>query len=123
MGNAAMGVKARFHRQVIRGTGHQGLRRSAWGRGYAAEGALALVAGALGATGFGRIRAQTMAIKLGSQRVLEKAGFRHVETRFMPSAHPVPGDEQSAVVHEIWRDQLSSRHAYRNPCRPTTRRK
>jgi RimJ/RimL family protein N-acetyltransferase len=45
-----------------------------------------------------------MAINLGSRRVLEKAGFRHVETVFPSSAAAIPRAEQGEVVYEIWRD-------------------
>jgi len=82
------------------------LRREAWGNGYASEGAQALVAEAFGRLGFGRVRAQTMSINLGSRRVLEKAGFRHAETIFPAFPHPVPGEEQGEVVYEIWRDGI-----------------
>lgn len=77
------------------------LRREAWGQGYASEGARALVEQALGRFGFGRVRAQTMAVNLGSRRVLEKAGFRHVETVFPLFQHPIPGVEQGEVVYEV----------------------
>ena len=80
------------------------LRREAWGQGYGTEGARALVAEALGRLGFDRVRAQTMAANLGSRRVLEKAGFRHVEMVFPSSAAAIPGTELGEVVYEIWRD-------------------
>ena len=79
------------------------LRRNNWGQGYATEGVLALVASAFASTGFDRIQAQTMTINLGSRRVLEKAGFRHIETRFPPAPTATPGDEQGEVVYEIQR--------------------
>ncbi len=82
------------------------LRREAWGKGYGTEGARALVAEAFQRRGFDRVRAQTMAVNLGSRRVLEKAGFRHVETVFPPSSVPTPGDEQGEVVYELGRDEL-----------------
>jgi RimJ/RimL family protein N-acetyltransferase len=80
------------------------LRRDAWGQGYGTEGAQALVADAFGRQGFDRVRAQTMVVNLGSRRVLEKAGFRHVETLFPTFAHPVPGSEQGEVIYEVRRD-------------------
>ena len=79
------------------------LRRKHWGKGLATEGVLALVANAFESLGFDRIQAQTMAINQGSRRVLEKAGFRHVETLFPQLPKPVPGDEQGEVVYEIRR--------------------
>ena len=82
------------------------LRRDAWGQGYGTEGARALVAEALGRWGFDRVRAQTMAVNLGSRRVLKKAGFRHVETVFPLFPHPIPGDEQGEVVYEVRRGEV-----------------
>ena len=79
------------------------LAREAWGHGYATEGARALVAEALGG-GFDRVRAQTMAVNLGSRRVLEKAGFQFVETVFPTFAHPIPGSENGEVIYEVRRD-------------------
>ena len=84
------------------------LRREAWGQGYGTEGARALVAEALGRLGFDRVRAQTMAANFGSCRVLEKAGFRQVETVFPFAATPILGEEQGEVVYEIRRDGAQS---------------
>jgi RimJ/RimL family protein N-acetyltransferase len=80
------------------------LRREAWGKGYGTEGAQALVAEAFDRLGFDRVRAQTMAVNLGSRRVLEKAGFQHVETVFPTCARPTPGSEQGEVIYEVQRD-------------------
>lgn len=79
------------------------LRREAWGQGHGTEGAQALVTEALGRRGFDRVRAQTMAVNLGSRRVLEKAGFRHVDTVFPTHAHAIPGSEQGEVIYEVQR--------------------
>lgn len=79
------------------------LRRTAWGKGLGSEGAQAVVAQALGPMGFDRVRAQTMAVHLGSRRVLEKAGLRHIETVFPAFAHPIPGAGLGEVVYEIRR--------------------
>jgi RimJ/RimL family protein N-acetyltransferase len=79
------------------------LRREAWGRGYATEGAKALVDQALGPLGFGCVRAQTMAVNLGSRRVLDNLGMRPVETVFPRFPLPVPGDELGEVIYEIHR--------------------
>jgi RimJ/RimL family protein N-acetyltransferase len=81
------------------------LRREHWGQGYATEGVLALVASAFASMEFDRIQAQTMTINLGSRRVLEKAGFRHIETRLPPAPTATPGDEQGEVVYEIRRQR------------------
>ena len=80
------------------------LRREAWGKGYATEGACALVAEAFERLGFDRVRAQTMAVNTGSRRVMEKAGFRHVDTVFPNFPEPIDGSEQGEVVYEIRRE-------------------
>jgi RimJ/RimL family protein N-acetyltransferase len=82
------------------------LRRDAWGKGYGTEGARALVAEAFGNLGFDRVRAQTMAVNHGSRRVVEKVGFRYVETVFPSFPDPIPGSEQGEVIYEIWRDEV-----------------
>lgn len=89
-------------------TGEVGYRlaRAAWGQGYASEGAAALVAQALGAWGFDRVRAETMAVNQGSRRVLEKAGFSHIDTIFPTCSDPIAGSEQGEVVYEIRRPGL-----------------
>ena len=80
------------------------LQREAWGHGYGTEGAQALVAEAFGREGFDRVRAQTLAVNLGSRRVLEKAGFRHVDTVCPTFAHPIPGSEHGELIYEVRRD-------------------
>lgn len=82
------------------------LRRDAWGQGFASEGARALVAEALGRRGFGRVRAQTMSVNIGSRRVLEKVGFRQVEIVFPAYPHPFPGVEHGEVIYEVRRDDI-----------------
>ena len=79
------------------------LRRKAWGKGLGSEGALALIAEAFDHLGFDRIRAQTMTANLGSRRVLEKVGFRQVETVFPVYPRPFAGCEQGEVVYELRR--------------------
>lgn len=76
------------------------LRHQAWGQGYATEGVLALTAEALGRLGFARVRAETMATNIASCRVLEKAGFRQVETGSTRFAPPVPGNNPGEIVFE-----------------------
>ena len=49
------------------------LRRSAWGQGYATEGARALVRLAFTGLGVREVVATTMAVNTGSRRVMEKA--------------------------------------------------
>lgn len=90
------------------------LRRDAWGKGYATEGARALVAEALGNMGFDRVRAQTMAVNHGSRRVMEKAGFRHVETVLPSFPDRIPGSEQGEVIYDICWDEARSSEPLRD---------
>ena len=58
------------------------LRRAAWGRGYATEGARALVRTAFDVLAVDRVVATTMTVNTASRRVLEKAGLTLVRTFF-----------------------------------------
>ncbi|MDQ2584741.1 GNAT family N-acetyltransferase [Saccharothrix yanglingensis] len=73
-----------------------------WGRGYATEGARALVAHGF-ATGLHRITATAMAVNTGSRRVLEKAGLRYVRTFHEEWPDPIEGWEQGDVEYELTR--------------------
>lgn len=81
------------------------LRRVAWGRGLASEGAAALVAWGFGAAGHDAIVASTMAVNRASRRVMEKLGMRHVRTDFPVFAAPIPGTEHGEVRYELTRDE------------------
>jgi RimJ/RimL family protein N-acetyltransferase len=56
------------------------LRRTAWGKGYATEGARALLDRAFRELGVRRVFATTYGENLASQRVMEKAGLRFVRS-------------------------------------------
>ncbi|GAA1407531.1 GNAT family N-acetyltransferase [Kitasatospora putterlickiae] len=77
------------------------LRHPAWGRGYATEGARALIR--LGFTGLGveRVVAYTMAVNAGSRRVMEKAGLSYVRTFHEAYPEPVPGSEHGEVEYAL----------------------
>jgi RimJ/RimL family protein N-acetyltransferase len=77
------------------------LRRSAWGRGYATEGSLALIRRAFDEFGVRRIWAQTMAVNLASRRVMEKAGLRYVRTFHLRWNDPIPGTEHGEVEYAL----------------------
>ena len=85
------------------------LRHDAWGRGYATEGARALVSYAFTTDAHGhpvrRIVATTMAVNAGSRRVMEKAGLRYRRTVHMDWPDPLPGAEHGDVEYEITRAQ------------------
>ena len=80
------------------------LRRTAWGRGLATEGAAALLSHAFGTVGLQRVWAETMAVNTASRRVLEKVGLRHVSTYVGQWDDPIPGWEAGEVVYEVTRD-------------------
>ena len=80
------------------------LRREAWGRGYATEGARALVAKGFVELGLARIVATTMAVNRSSRRVMEKAGLTHVGNDHRCWPDPLPGSYLGDVEYEIARD-------------------
>jgi RimJ/RimL family protein N-acetyltransferase len=87
------------------------LRRSAWGHGYAAEGATALVAHAFTVPGVERVVATTMAVNLSSRRVMERAGLRYLGTRHIDWSDPLPGSEQGEAEYGLTRSEwLSAQH-------------
>ena len=79
------------------------LRRTAWGKGYATEGSLALIDHAFADPEVQRVWAETMAVNLRSRRVLEKCGMQHVRTAFPEWADPLPGSEQGEVEYALTR--------------------
>jgi RimJ/RimL family protein N-acetyltransferase len=81
------------------------LRPSAWGNGYASEGARALIDKGFGAFGLRRIWAQTMAVNLASRRVMEKAGLAYVRTFHLDWDDPLEGVEEGEVVYALTRAQ------------------
>ena len=80
------------------------LRRQDWGQGLASEGALALVDWGFGAAGYDRIVACTMAVNLGSRRVMEKIGMSYAR-KVCLDADPIPGSEHGEVWYELTRSQ------------------
>ncbi|MFD5751992.1 GNAT family N-acetyltransferase [Streptomyces sp. NPDC127033] len=89
------------------------LRRAAWGRGYATEGARALVRTAFTALGAERVTAQTMTVNTGSRRVLEKAGLRYVRTFFEEWPESIEGSEHGDVAYELTREDWEDREEVR----------
>jgi RimJ/RimL family protein N-acetyltransferase len=84
------------------------LRPTAWGRGYAAEGARALLRRAFeqyAGPGFDRVVATTMAVNAASRRVMEKAGLVYVRTFFIAWPDPIDGAEHGDVVYERAREE------------------
>jgi RimJ/RimL family protein N-acetyltransferase len=85
------------------------LRVSAWGRGYATEGAQALIRRAFSELGVSQVVATTMAVNSASRRVLEKAGLRHVRTVYLDWPDPLPGNEHGDVEYRLDRNDWAAR--------------
>ena len=79
------------------------LKASAWGRGYATEGARALVRKGFDELGVRRVWAETMAVNRASRRVMEKVGLRYVRTFHVHFDDPLPGAEHGEVEYELRR--------------------
>jgi RimJ/RimL family protein N-acetyltransferase len=79
------------------------LRRSAWGQGYATEGARALVRLAFTRLGALEVVATTMAVNTGSRRVMEKAGLRYARTVLLDWPDPLDGNEHGDVEYRLRR--------------------
>jgi RimJ/RimL family protein N-acetyltransferase len=87
------------------------LRRSAWGRGYATEGSLALIRHAFERVGAERLSARTLARNAASQRVMQKCGLGCVG-RFEYPQDVIGGadaDERAAVKYALTRTEWLSR--------------
>lgn len=81
------------------------LRRAAWGRGLATEGARRLIRHGFDTVGLDRIWAETMQVNTGSQAVMRKCGLRHVRSYVGAWPHPLPGAELGEVVYQITRSE------------------
>lgn len=81
------------------------LIRSAWGKGYATEGSRALIARAFETLGARRVWASAMVLNVKSQRVMVKAGMRHVRTFWGEWPERIPGDEHGGVEYAITREE------------------
>ncbi|MFI1202578.1 GNAT family N-acetyltransferase [Streptomyces sp. NPDC020883] len=81
------------------------LRKAAWGRGFATEGAHALVAKGFGELGYDRITANTMYVNSGSRHVMEKCGLTYVRTYFEEWPYRVEGDEHGDVEYALNREE------------------
>ncbi|WP_035858897.1 GNAT family N-acetyltransferase [Cryptosporangium arvum] len=87
------------------------LRRESWGRGYATEGAKALVDKAFTDLGVERVFAEALAVHGASRRVMEKAGLRFVRSCYDNWPDKIPGDEKGDVEYAITRDEWAANAA------------
>ena len=85
------------------------LRRRAWGRGLAREGAARLLEHGFETVSLERIRAETMAVNVRSRAVLEHLGLTHVRTEVRQWDQPLPGAELGEVVYELTASEYASR--------------
>jgi RimJ/RimL family protein N-acetyltransferase len=107
-------------RRMSEGVGELGyrLRRDAWGRGLASEGASALVTRGFAAMGLDRIVATTMAVNRASRRVMEKAGLVYVGAVYPRWRDPLPGSELGEVEYEVSRDEWEAKSLLSVPPAP-----
>lgn len=81
------------------------LRREHWGRGYATEGSLAVIAAAFDQFGAARVWGQTMTVNHRSRAVMERCGLRYVRTFHAEWNEPIEGTAQGDVEYELLRDE------------------
>jgi RimJ/RimL family protein N-acetyltransferase len=77
------------------------LRKSAWGKGYATEGLIALIDLCFTKLDIQRVFAETMAVNVASRRVMEKAGMRLARTFHPTWDDPIDGSELGEVEYEL----------------------
>ena len=77
------------------------LRGSAWGKGYATEGARALIRKGFAELGVRRVVAQTMAVNRASRRVMEKAGLTLARTFYQAWPDYIEGAEHGDVEYAL----------------------
>lgn len=78
------------------------LRSPSWGKGFATEGARALIRLGFTELGLQRIVAFTMTVNTGSRRVMEKCGLSFVRTFFLDwPGDPIEGSELGDVEYAM----------------------
>ncbi len=77
--------------------------KAAWGKGFGTEGSIALIDRGFRELGVERVYAQTMAVNIGSRRVMEKAGMRLVREFHADWPVRISGDEHGDVEYAITR--------------------
>lgn len=86
------------------------LRRSAWGKGYATEGARALIDKGFRELGVQRVLAFTMAMNGGSRRVMEKAGLHLVRLFHQTWPDVIEGAEHGDVEYALSRSDWQGKN-------------
>ena len=87
------------------------LRKSAWGKGYATEGARALIRKGFTGLGVQRVVASTMTVNSRSRRVMEKLGMTLVRSFFMDWPDHIPGNELGDVEYALTRAEWEQQEA------------
>lgn len=87
------------------------LRRNAWGRGLAVEGARAVVDEAFRDPAVRVVRAETMVVNDGSRGVMRRLGMREVRVEVREWEDPLPVAELGEVIAEVIRQEWSSTEA------------
>ncbi|MFE2293577.1 GNAT family N-acetyltransferase [Streptomyces sp. NPDC059452] len=87
------------------------LNRAAWGRGYATEGARALVDKGFTDLGVQRVTANTMAVNAASRRVMEKTGLTFLRAYTEEWPDPIEGSEHGEVEYVLTRAEWEKRRA------------
>jgi RimJ/RimL family protein N-acetyltransferase len=87
------------------------LCRSAWNRGYATEGSLALISMGFTDLGVERVYGHTMAANTASRRVLEKCGLRLVRTTAYDGSDSIDGSEHGEVEYALTKPEWEGRTA------------
>ncbi|MEV1047284.1 GNAT family N-acetyltransferase [Streptomyces sp. NPDC049916] len=87
------------------------LARTAWGRGYASEGARALVRKGFTDLGARRVTATTMAVNTASRRVMEKAGLTFLRAYAEDWPDTIEGSEHGEVEYVLTRERWEARQA------------
>ncbi len=85
------------------------LGRSAWGRGYATEGARALIRKGFTEFGVQKVTADTMYVNSRSRRVMEKAGLVFVRRWYGEWPDSIDGCEHGEVEYALERSRWNDR--------------
>jgi RimJ/RimL family protein N-acetyltransferase len=79
------------------------LRQAAWGKGYATEGARALIRKGYAELGVQRVVANTMTVNIASRRVMEKVGMRLFRIYYQDWPERIAGAEHGDVEYALER--------------------
>jgi RimJ/RimL family protein N-acetyltransferase len=87
------------------------LRATAWGKGYATEGARALIRKGFIDHHVRRVVASTLVVHTASRRVMEKSGLKLVRTFYQAWPERIEGDEQGEVEYALSRAEWELQEA------------